>query len=206
LKISSTISLLDFENQYWSQYHYIAGFDEAGRGAWAGPVAAAAVIFDQGVVIEGIDDSKKLAPKKREQLFDKIKKNCVSYGIALVDAEVIDEINILEATKKAMLMALSQLSPQPDLLFIDGQMTLKSDIPQKAIIDGDALSHSIAAASILAKVARDRLMVDFAKTFPDYGFEQHKGYGTKKHQQALVQNGCLSIHRKSYGPIAKLLR
>jgi len=198
-------NLLTFENEYWSKYKYIAGTDEAGRGAWAGPVAAAAVIFKKGVVIEGIDDSKKLTPLKREFLFIEIKNKCVSYGVGLVESDIIDEINILEASKRAMLIAISQLNPQPDMLFIDGNMSLKTSIDQKSIIDGDALSHSIAAASILAKVTRDRLMVKLSKNYPDYGFERHKGYGTQLHRKALESKGCLSIHRKSYKPIHRLL-
>jgi ribonuclease HII len=196
--------LLAIEQQYWPTYPHIAGVDEAGRGAWAGPVVAAAVIFDQDVVIPGVDDSKKLTPPKREKLFTEITKKCLSYGVGMVESDEIDRINILEATKKAMLMAVAQLSPQPDFLFIDGNAGIDSSIPQKAIIDGDALSHSIAAASIIAKVTRDRLMVELSCQFPFYGFEKHKGYGTKVHLTALREHGVLSIHRKSYRPVIQL--
>jgi ribonuclease HII len=197
---------LFYERHLWSDYPHIAGIDEAGRGAWAGPVVAAAVIFPVDFLIPKVDDSKKLSPKAREKLFDQIKVHCVSFGIGLVESEVIDQINILEASKQAMLMAVSQLSPKPDFLLVDGNMTLATPILQKSIIDGDALSHSIAAASILAKVTRDRLMVELAKNFPDYGFEKHKGYGTKFHQEALKNHGCLAIHRKSYEPIARFFK
>lgn len=189
------------ERQLWPIYPHIAGLDEAGRGAWAGPVVAAAVVFPIGFFIPEVDDSKKLSPKVREKLFDQIKASCVSFGIGLVESQVIDQINILEASKQAMLIAVSQLSPQPDFLLVDGNMTLNTPLKQKFLIDGDALSHSIAAASILAKVTRDHLMVDLAQSFPNYGFEKHKGYGTKFHQEALKNHGCLEIHRHSYRPI-----
>lgn len=198
--------MLFYERQFWSNHPLIAGLDEAGRGAWAGPVAAAAVIFPVDFYIPEVDDSKKLSPKLREKLFDQIKASCISFGIALVESQVIDKINILEASKQAMLMAVSQLSPAPDFLLVDGNMTLDTSIKQKSVINGDALSHSIAAASILAKVTRDRLMVELARSFPDYGFEKHKGYGTELHQKKLQQHGCLEIHRKSYEPIARLLK
>ncbi len=196
---------LKFENELWPTYKHIAGLDEAGRGAWAGPVVAAAAIFAPGVVIDGVDDSKKLTPAKRERLFDEIVAKALSYGVGLIESDTIDAINILEATKQAMLVAVAGLSVRPDLLLIDGNMTLKTDLAQKSIIDGDALSHSIAAASILAKVTRDRLMIKLSSQFPGYGFERHKGYGTKEHQVALAQHGVLTIHRKSYGPVAHLL-
>jgi len=199
---SAVMSLLQFENKFWSQYPFIAGIDEAGRGAWAGPVSAAAVIFEKDVLIEGVDDSKKLTPNKREQLFEEIKDKALCYGIGFIEADVIDDINILEATKRAMLLAVSRLTQKPDYLFIDGNITLRTHYLQKPIIGGDAKSHSIAAASILAKVSRDRLMVALAKNHPGYGFEKHKGYGTKQHREALKENGVLSIHRKSYKPVA----
>lgn len=194
--------LLQFERKLWSKFPLIAGIDEAGRGAWAGPVVAAAVIFKKEVVIEGVDDSKKLTPQKRDTLFEQITKQCLSYGVGLIQSDVIDKINILEATKRAMLMAVSRLSVKPNFLLIDGNQGLSTNIPQQFIIDGDALSHSIAAASIIAKVTRDRLMVALAKQFPGYSFEKHKGYGTKVHQEALKRHGVLEIHRKSYRPVA----
>lgn len=198
------IDKLHFEKLFWPRSPHIAGIDEAGRGAWAGPVVAAAVIFSPDVFLLGVDDSKKLSPKKREELFDQIRSRCLCYGIGFVESDVIDRINILEASKQAMLMAVANLSIQPDLLLIDGNMTLETEFKQKCIIGGDARSHSIAAASILAKVTRDRLMVELSKAFPDYGFEKHKGYGTAVHQKAIERHGCLSFHRKSYAPIAAL--
>lgn len=197
--------LLKYENDFWSRYNFIAGIDEAGRGAWAGPVCAAAVIFKKGVVVDGVDDSKKLSSQKRKSLFDQIKKTCLSYGVGMIESGIIDQVNVLEATKKAMVMAVSQLDPEPDFLFVDGNIKLETPIPQKQIIDGDALSHSIAAASILAKVSRDRLMVQMSKSYPEYGFEKHKGYGTKLHREALKDKGCLSIHRKSYAPVSAIM-
>jgi ribonuclease HII len=200
------MSLIQFDQEYLKKYHLVAGIDEAGRGAWAGPVVAAAVIMPQENVIVDINDSKKLSPKKREKLFEDIMYSCVSYGVGMISSELIDEINILEATKKAMLMAVAQLKQTPNYLLVDGNMTIASTIPNEGIIDGDAKSYAIAAASIIAKVTRDRLMVSLSKTFPEYYFEKHKGYGTKIHQEALKQNGILTIHRKSYAPIAKLCR
>lgn len=197
--------LFFFEKKY-SQYSFIAGLDEAGRGAWAGPVVAAAVIMPKDLRLNGVNDSKLLSEARREELFTQITHSCVAYGVGLVDAAEIDAVNILVATKKAMLIAVSSLSQRPDFLMIDGKgMELATEIPQVSIIDGDALSHTIAAASIIAKVTRDRLMKDFAQTHPQYGFERHKGYGTKLHQQALKNHGVLGIHRKSYEPVRKLL-
>lgn len=198
-------NLLSFENQYHSRFVHIAGVDEAGRGAWAGPVVAAAVIFQPGQMIDGVDDSKKLQPKKRDLLFDVILRECVSYGVGVIEHDVIDVVNIWEATQKAMNVAIAALSPQPDFLLIDGAWRIKNPIEQVAIIDGDALSHSIAAASILAKVSRDRLMMDLSKTYPVYGFDQHKGYGTKIHRESLNAHGCSPIHRRSYAPVAAVL-
>jgi ribonuclease HII len=198
--------LLSFENQYRTRFARMAGVDEAGRGAWAGPVVAAAVIFEPSHFIDGIDDSKKLTPKKRDQLFDVILRECVSYGVGVIPHDVIDAINIWEATQKAMNAAIAALSPQPDFLLIDGAWRIKNPIEQVAIIDGDALSHSIAAASIVAKVTRDRLMAELSKTYPAYGFEKHKGYGTKIHRESLNANGCSPIHRRSYAPVAEVLK
>lgn len=195
------IDLLHYEKEYWPAYPIIAGFDEAGRGAWAGPVVAAAVIFERGMVIDGVDDSKKLNPHKRQVLFGQITSHCVTYGVGIIQSDTIDTINILQATKQAMLEALSQLLVKPDLLFVDGNMTLATEVKQKSIVDGDALSHSIAAASIVAKVTRDQLMIGLATQFPGYGFDRHKGYGTKEHQQALKNLGSLPIHRHSFKPL-----
>lgn len=192
-----------FESERWQAgCRHIAGFDEAGRGAWAGPVVAAAVIFDPQVRVAGVDDSKKISPAKREKLYDAIIAACLTYGVGVIDSQTVDRVNILEATKMAMLVALRALIPAPDFLLIDGNMTLATTIPQQAVIDGDALSFTIAAASILAKVTRDRLMREMAGEFPAYGFDKHKGYGTKQHQDALLQNGVSVVHRVSYAPVA----
>jgi ribonuclease HII len=198
-------NLVQFDLQFQKKYSNIVGLDEAGRGAWAGPVVAAAAIMPLDDPIAGINDSKKLTPKKRDVLFDEIKTKALCYGIGMIDSVEIDAINILEASKKAMLIALGQLSVEPGFLLVDGNMTLDTDFAQQFVIEGDAKSYSIAAASILAKVTRDRLMCDLSKTYPDYAFESHKGYGTKKHQEALKAHGCLDIHRKSYKPIAKII-
>ncbi|MCP5464877.1 MAG: ribonuclease HII [Deltaproteobacteria bacterium] len=199
------MDLLAIEKKHWDHYEHIAGIDEAGRGAWAGPVCAAAVILKKNIGLPGVDDSKKLTPKKREALFDLITSQALSYGVALVPAEEIDQINILQATKKAMLMAVAQLNPQPGLLLIDGNAGLDTKIPFETVIDGDALSQSIAAASIIAKVTRDRLMIELGAQIPGYGFEKHKGYGTKIHREAMKQHGVHALHRKSYAPVRELL-
>lgn len=200
------VDLFYHEKQAWQQGQTVAGLDEAGRGAWAGPVVAAVALFHPHTQIAGVNDSKVLTPAKREQLFPQICSEALGYGIGIVESTVIDQINILEATKQAMLMALKQLQFQPDLLLVDGNMKLDVDCPQQAIINGDALSFSIAAASILAKVTRDRLMVALAKNHPEYGFERHKGYGTQIHQEALARVGCSPIHRRSYAPVAQVLK
>jgi ribonuclease HII len=179
-------------------YRYIAGIDEAGRGPLAGPVVASAVIFDVGYYNPYIKDSKKLSPRKREKLFNEIKKDAISIGIGIVDEEDIDKINILNATIKAMKKALLELSIKPDLLLIDGNIPLPTDIPQFNIIDGDDKILSISAASIIAKVTRDRIMDEYHKIFPQYNFSSHKGYGTKEHIIALKKYGPCKIHRKSF--------
>lgn len=196
---------LFFEKQEWEKHRFLVGIDEAGRGAWAGPVVAAAVVFDPHFFLEGVKDSKLISPQKRETLFTGICKNAVSYGVGIVDSVTIDTVNILEATKQAMLMAVSQLQIEPDCLLIDGNITLATKFKQRAIIDGDDLSFTIAAASILAKVTRDRLMRSYSQAYPEYGFEKHKGYGTKIHREALKSRGCTPIHRKSYAPVADFL-
>lgn len=175
----------------------IGGMDEAGRGPLAGPVVAAAVIMPLDDVISGVDDSKKLTEKKREQLFDEIVKKAVAYKICAVDEKVIDEINILNATKKAMTECVAGLSVRPDIVLIDA-VKLSLDVPTKSIIKGDALSYSIGAASILAKVYRDRLMREYDALYPWYGFAQNKGYGTKDHIDALKSVGPSPIHRRTF--------
>ena len=177
--------------------YLIAGMDEAGRGPLAGPVTAACCIMDLTDIIDGVDDSKKLTEKKRELLFDRIKEKAICHSIINVDENVIDEINILNATKKAMTEAVNSLFPFPQYLLVDA---VKHDfeVPYKAIIHGDSLSYSIAAASILAKVSRDRLMTEYAKKYPEYGFDKHKGYGTKAHIEAIKKYGPCPIHRMSF--------
>lgn len=206
MSLAKTTDLFFHERQAWQRFSFVAGLDEAGRGAWAGPVVAAAAVFVPGVVIDGVNDSKILSPKKREKLFDEICARATSFAVGIVECSVIDQINILEASKVAMIQAIDKLSPRPDYLLIDGNMTLNVDIPQAAIVDGDALSFSIAAASILAKVTRDRLMVLLAQKYPLYGFERHKGYGTGEHQAALSRVGVSPQHRFSYAPVARLAK
>ena len=189
---------------------HIAGIDEAGRGALAGPVVAAAVILPLNNTIEtilhGVNDSKQLTARKRETLFDLICEHALAYGIGQQPASVIDEIGILPANKLAMQTAVSQLSPTPQFLLIDGRIRLPQlNIPQKAIVRGDSQSLSIAAASILAKVTRDRIMCELDGQFPRYGFAQHKGYGTELHRAAIAQHGPCIQHRHSFAPIRQPL-
>jgi len=182
-----------------SGFKYIAGTDEVGRGPLAGPVVCAAVILNPKVTIEGLNDSKKLSEKKRELLSKEIKEKALAYSIVYIDVKTIDQINIYQASKKGMLDAVSQLKIKPDFVLSDA-MPL-GDIPHESIIKGDTLSASIAAASIIAKVERDNHMVELSRTYPNYGFERHKGYPTKMHLEALDQYGVLPIHRKTYKPI-----
>ncbi|MEX1138518.1 MAG: ribonuclease HII [Bacteroidota bacterium] len=190
---------LDVEQTYWSQgFTRIAGVDEAGRGPLAGPVVAAAVIFPMGRMIEGVDDSKRLAQKKREELFAEIEREALSVGIGVVDHLTIDKLNILQATNLAMQTALGNLSVKPELALVDGNSFRHNSLRFENIIDGDALCFSIAAASIVAKVTRDRLMVELDQQFPQYGFARHKGYCTREHVEAIRQFGYCDIHRKSF--------
>ncbi|MBQ8914810.1 MAG: ribonuclease HII, partial [Clostridia bacterium] len=177
---------------------YVCGTDEAGRGPLAGPVVAAACILPDGVVIEGLDDSKKLSEKKREKLFCEICEKALSYSIALSTPAEIDEINILEASLQAMRRSIAGLSLQPDLVLVDGNIDRGFLQPAKAIIGGDALSQSIAAASILAKVTRDRLCEELDIEYPQYGFKKHKGYPTKAHKLAVYEYGPCPEHRRSF--------
>lgn len=183
---------------YNKGYKFVAGVDEAGRGPLAGPVCAAAVILPQDLIIEGINDSKKLTEKKREKLFDVIINSAIAYSIEFASPEVIDEINIRQATSLAMHNAVKNLDVSADFVIVDGNDKIPFDIPYEYIIKGDAKSQSIAAASILAKVSRDRLMVELDKEYPEYGFAKHKGYGTKVHCEAIQKYGILSIHRKTF--------
>ena len=175
----------------------IGGMDEAGRGPLAGPVVAAAVIMPLDHPIAGVDDSKKVSEKKREKLFDEIIRDAIAYKICLADERVIDDINILNATKKAMTECMQGLAVTPDIVLVDA-VKLALEVPTKAIIKGDALSYSIAAASILAKVYRDRLMRAYDEQYPQYGFAKHKGYGTKDHIDALREYGPCPIHRRTF--------
>ena len=192
--------------RYISQgFKMICGVDEAGRGPLAGPVCAAAVIFPEGLIIDEVNDSKKLSEKKREKLFDKIKEEALSYSIAYASVEEIEEMNILNAAMLAMKRAVEGLDKKPDMILVDGNKEPDIDgIDCTAIVKGDALSHSIAAASILAKVSRDRLMKEMEKKYPEYGFEKHKGYGTKLHREKILQYGICEIHRPSF--LTKILK
>ena len=176
----------------------IAGIDEAGRGPLAGPVVSAAVILPIAFHVPGVTDSKKLSPKKRERLFDEIYAHAISVGIGIVDPVEIDRINILQASLLAMAIAVENLAPQPDHLLIDGTFPIPSDLPQQPIPKGDALSISIAAASIIAKVSRDRLMQKYHHYYPQFGFPEHKGYPTRAHREAIRKFGCFPIHRRSF--------
>lgn len=189
----------EYENKMQAQgYKLIAGVDEVGRGPLAGPVCCACVIMPLDDLINGIDDSKKLSEKKREQLFELIKQKAICYNIEFIDEKTIDEINILEATKKCMANAINNMKIMPDIVLVDAVKGLDITVPTLSLIHGDALSYNIAAASILAKVTRDRLMVELAQKYPEYGLEKHKGYGTKVHIDALKQYGPTPIHRKSF--------
>lgn len=191
--------MLAFEKQAMlSGYKVIAGVDEAGRGPLAGPVVSAAVVLPENFDVSGINDSKKLSEKKREALFPVIQNLAVAFGIGLADHEEIDRINILQASLLSMKRAVEALSVTPDYLLIDGKFTIDSSIDQRSVIKGDALSLSIAAASILAKVTRDRIMTDLDLQYPEYGFKRHKGYPTKAHKEAILTHGPCPVHRKSF--------
>lgn len=182
-------------------YKIVAGIDEAGRGPLAGPVVAAACILPRDLIIEGIDDSKKLTEEKRESLFSfLINHPHVIYGVGIIDNKIIDEINILKASHRAMMEAVRALRTAPDYLLVDGNQMPASDIPLQGIVQGDSKSQSIAAASIIAKVTRDRIMKDFHEKWPHYGFDTHKGYATEKHLKAIEVYGPCPIHRLSYSP------
>ncbi len=185
-------------------YKCIAGIDEVGRGPWAGPVAAAAVVLPMGFPVHLMKDSKQLTAKMREELYYLISEQA-DWGVGLVSAAVIDEKGIIAATQEAMNMAVADLEHQPDFLLVDGAPQVDFVQPNTAIVRGDALVASIAAASIMAKVTRDRVMVALGRRYPQYGFERHKGYGTKEHQAALQKHGGCEIHRYTYRPIGKIL-
>ncbi len=191
--------MLEFECKIWNAgLKKIAGVDEAGRGPLAGPVVAAAVIFPEGYYNDDINDSKKLSPAKREKLYDVICRNAVCYNVAMIDNNIIDEINILNATFAAMKSAIRGLVCKPDHLLIDGNRFCEFDIPFSLIVKGDSKSISIAAASILAKVTRDRIMNELTFEYPEYKLAKHKGYGTKEHIELIKYFGKSPIHRKSF--------
>ena len=195
----SEMTMWEIEEEVYAEgYTVICGVDEAGRGPLAGPVCAAAVILPRGHQIPGLNDSKKLTDKKRRELFPLIKEQAIAYGIGMANHEEIDEINILQATYLAMERAISQLEGKADMALIDGNRAKDFGMAVQTVVKGDSLSANIAAASVLAKVTRDDLMVKMAKEFPGYGFEVHKGYGTKAHYEALRNMGPCAIHRMTF--------
>lgn len=196
-ELQRTYNMQAYEREY-AECTYICGIDEAGRGPLAGPVVAGAVILPKDCDILYINDSKKLSEKKREELYDEIMDKAVSAAVGIVDQGVIDEINILQATYRAMREAVNKLSHRPDILLNDAVTIPEIDIRQVPIVKGDAKSQSIAAASIIAKVTRDRMMLEYDKLFPEYGFASHKGYGTKVHIEAIKQYGPCPIHRRTF--------
>ena len=201
------MDLWEYENKLYKQgINYIGGVDEVGRGPLVGPVVAACCVLPKDFVLEGLTDSKKLSEKKRNAFFDYIKDNCICYGIGIVEPEIIDEVNIYQATKIAMKQAISKVEEQIDLehVLIDA-MPLDLDIPTTSIIKGDSKSISIAAASVLAKVTRDSMMYELDKKYPQYGYASHKGYPTKKHLEAIHKYGLIEGYRKTYGPVREIL-
>lgn len=190
--------MLVYEKKYYKDYDYICGIDEAGRGPLAGPVVAGAVILPKGLKIPYLNDSKQLSAKRREELFDIIMDKALAVGVGTVSPERIDEINILQATYEAMRQAVTELKVKPQILLNDAVLIPGLDLPQKKIIKGDARSLSIAAASVIAKVTRDRMMVAYDEIFPEYGFAKHKGYGAKAHIEKIQSIGPCPIHRRSF--------
>lgn len=190
--------MLEFERKYGDDFSCICGIDEAGRGPFAGPVVAGAVVLPVGLKIEGLNDSKQVSAKRREELYEEIKEKAVSFGIGMSSPARIDEINILQATYEAMQHAVEDLDVVPDLLLNDAVTIPQVPIQQVGIVKGDARSLSIAAASIMAKVTRDRLMIEYAELYPEYGFEKNKGYGSEEHRRALKQFGPCPIHRHTF--------
>ncbi len=202
-KYNKELERLETITQYERKYQdmgieYVGGIDEVGRGPYAGPVVTACVILPKDCKIEGVNDSKKLSLKKRDELFDVIKEKAVSVGIGIVDNHEIDELNILQATYKAMRIAVGNMEVKPQQLLVDAVTIPEIDIPQEAIIKGDAKSISIGAASIIAKVVRDRMMVEYSKIYPQYGFESNVGYGSRYHEEAIRKYGLCDIHRRSF--------
>ena len=201
------IDLYEYENELYNKgYKYIGGIDEVGRGPLIGPVVTACVVLPKDFVLEGLTDSKKLSEKKREQYYDYIIENAITYGIGIIGPDRIDEINIYEATKEAMYMAYNEANKKVkiDYILIDA-MPLVLDVPNTSIIKGDSKSISIAAASVVAKVTRDRMMYELDKKYPEYGFSNHKGYPTKKHIEAINKYGLIDGYRKTYGPVKDII-
>jgi ribonuclease HII len=193
------MTLKNFDNSFLSaSVQMVAGVDEAGRGPLAGPVVAAAVIFSSDTFIEGIDDSKRVPERRREMLYDEIIKNCIAHGFGIISENEIDKINILQASLKAMRIAAGKLNPKPDLILIDGNKSFASRLPVKTIIKGDSKSFSIAAASILAKVKRDRIMRRASKKYPGFLWHKNKGYATREHIEAIKEKGITPLHRKTF--------
>ena len=194
------ITLKKYENELRKKgFKYICGIDEAGRGPLAGPVVVASVILPENSMIEGINDSKKVSEKKREKLYDMIIEEAISYGVGIIGQDEIDEINILNATKKGLTMSLEELIQKPDIILVDALSKINTlGVPYESIIKGDAKCYSISAASIIAKVTRDRIMREWDKVYPQYGFASHKGYGTSIHIKALKEYGPSPIHRKTF--------
>lgn len=201
------IDLYKYEKELWeSGIEYIAGVDEVGRGPLVGPVVTACVILPKNFVLEGLTDSKKLTEKKREKYYDYIIENALSVSVGMMDEKVIDEVNIYEATKLAMYEAINNSKIRPEHVLIDAMKLEKLEIPSTSIIKGDAKSISIAAASVIAKVTRDRMMIELDKEYPMYGFASHKGYPTKKHVEALKEYGVLDNYRKTFSPVSELIK
>lgn len=186
------------ESLYEKGYKLVCGVDEAGRGPLCGPVVAAAVILKPGQMIDGVNDSKKISEKKREKLYEDIMANALAVGVGMSDVDVIEDVNILNATKLAMKQAISNLKIQPEYVLIDGNQMIDITIDAQTVVSGDAKSESIAAASIIAKVTRDRMLLEWDKEYPEYGFAKHKGYGTKAHIEAIGKYGLTPLHRKSF--------
>lgn len=193
-------ALKEIEKSFYDNgAEYICGIDEAGRGPLAGPVVVASVILPKDSMIEGVNDSKKISEKKREKIYEEIINNAVSYGVGIINQDEIDEINILNATKKGLTESIKALSKKPDVILVDALERIDTlGIPYKSIIKGDAKSYSIAAASIIAKVTRDRIMRQWDEIYPEYGFAGHKGYGTAKHIATIKELGICPLHRKSF--------